>query len=139
MLDTDDVLSVFILDIDHFTKINDSYGHDIGDEVLRVLARVGMSIPHEAKLFARWGGEEFVAALPGADTRVAQCIADTLRQRFEDQDFEHTWRVKPIPFTVSIGVVTREADERDVDALMKRADRALYQAKESGRNRVEYG
>ncbi|CAM2154669.1 diguanylate cyclase [Pararobbsia alpina] len=139
VLDTDDVLSVFILDIDHFKRINDSYGHDIGDEVLRVLASVGMSIPHEAKLFARWGGEEFVAALPGADTRVAQCIADTLRQRFEDQDFEHTWRVKPIPFTVSIGVVTRESDERDVDALMKRADRALYQAKESGRNRVEYG
>jgi diguanylate cyclase (GGDEF)-like protein/PAS domain S-box-containing protein len=138
-LDTDDMLSVFILDIDYFKKINDSYGHDIGDEVLRVLAKVGMSISHEAKLFARWGGEEFVAALPGADASVAHQIADTLRQRFEQQDFAHAWRVKPIPFTVSIGVVTREAGERDVDALMRRADRALYQAKESGRNRVEYG
>lgn len=138
-LSTDEMLSVFILDIDSFKKINDSYGHDIGDEVLRVLADVGMSIPHESKLFARWGGEEFVAALPGGDARLAHLIADTLRQRFEQQDFEHAWRVKAIPFTVSIGVATREAGERDVDSLMRRADRALYQAKESGRNRVEVG
>ncbi|SDD70853.1 sensor domain-containing diguanylate cyclase [Paraburkholderia lycopersici] len=139
VLHTDDVLSVFILDIDFFKNINDSYGHDIGDEVLRVLAEVGMSIPHETKLFARWGGEEFVAALPGADASLARLTADKLRQRFEQQDFEHEWRVKAIPFTVSIGVVTREAGERDVDALMRRADRALYRAKESGRNRVEVG
>jgi len=139
VLGTDDVLSVFILDIDFFKKINDSYGHDIGDEVLRVLAKVGMSIPHESRLFARWGGEEFVAALPGADTDAARSIADQLRQRFEQQDFEHAWRVKPIPFTVSIGVVTREAGERDVDTLMRRADQALYRAKERGRNRVEVG
>jgi diguanylate cyclase (GGDEF)-like protein len=138
-LSTDEMLSVFILDIDSFKKINDSYGHDIGDEVLRVLADVGMSIPHESKLFARWGGEEFVAALPGGDARLAHLIADTLRQRFEQQEFEHAWRVKAIPFTVSIGVATREAGERDVDSLMRRADRALYQAKESGRNRVEVG
>jgi diguanylate cyclase (GGDEF)-like protein len=90
-------------------------------------------------LFARWGGEEFVAALPGADANVAHMIADDLRQRYERQDFEHEWRLKPIPFTVSIGVVTREAGEVDVDALMKRADRALYRAKQSGRNRVEVG
>jgi diguanylate cyclase (GGDEF)-like protein/PAS domain S-box-containing protein len=138
-LRTDDVLSVFILDIDSFKAINDSYGHDIGDEVLRVLAEVGMSIPHECGLFARWGGEEFVAALPGVEAPFARRIADTLRQRFERQDFEHAWRVKPIPFTVSIGVATREAGERDVDTLIRRADRALYLAKESGRNRVEVG
>ena len=139
VLDTDDLLSAFILDIDYFKKINDSYGHDIGDEVLRVLAKVGMSIPHESGLFARWGGEEFVAALPGADAALVHRIAETLRRRFEEQDFEHAWRVKPIPFTVSIGVVTREAGERDVDALMRRADRALYAAKDSGRNRVKVG
>jgi diguanylate cyclase (GGDEF)-like protein len=60
-----------------------------------------------------------------------------LRQRLERQDVEHVWRVKAIPFTVSIGVVTREPGERDVDALMRRADRALYHAKAAGRNRVE--
>ncbi|WP_420994345.1 sensor domain-containing diguanylate cyclase [Cupriavidus sp. 30B13] len=139
VLGTDDIVSVFILDIDFFKKINDSHGHDVGDEVLRVLAKVGMSIPHQSKLFARWGGEEFVAALPGADAELARGISERLRQRVEQQDFEHAWRVEPIPFTVSIGVVTREAGERDVDALMRRADRALYRAKESGRNRVEAG
>jgi diguanylate cyclase (GGDEF)-like protein/PAS domain S-box-containing protein len=138
-LASDDGFSVFILDIDAFKKINDTYGHDIGDEVLRVLANAGLSIPHESTLFARWGGEEFVAALPGADAVLARRIAEAFRLRFERQDVDHTWRVKPIPFTVSIGVVTREPGERDVDALMRRADRALYQAKEAGRNRVVVG
>lgn len=133
------VLSVFILDIDFFKNINDTHGHDAGDEVLRMLGNVGMSIPHAPTLFARWGGEEFVAALPGADADTARAIAETLRGRIEKQDVEHAWRVKPIPFTVSIGVVTRDTDDRDVGALMKRADRALYRAKESGRNRVEVG
>lgn len=139
LLAADGVLSVFILDIDYFKKINDSYGHDIGDEVLRVLADVGMTIPYEPKLFARWGGEEFVGALPGADASVAFRIADALRKRCEQQESEHVWRTKPIAFTVSIGVVTRETGERDVDALMRRADHALYRAKETGRNRVAVG
>ena len=88
---------------------------------------------------ARGEERKFVAALPGADAAVVCRIAEALRRRFEEQDFEHAWRVKPIPFTVSIGVVTREAGERDVDTLMRRADQALYAAKESGRNRVEVG
>ena len=138
-LKTDAGLSVFILDIDFFKDINDRYGHDAGDEVLRVLAKVGAALTAAPNLFARWGGEEFVAALPGADAHLALAIADALRRRYERQDFEHAWRLAPIPFTVSIGVVTREAGENDVDALMKRADRALYRAKKSGRNRVEVG
>lgn len=138
-LSADAVLSAFILDIDFFKNINDTHGHDAGDEVLRVLATVGMSISHAPTLFARWGGEEFVAALPGADADVARTVAETLRERIQTQDFEHLWRIKPIPFTVSIGVVTRDAEDRDVSDLMKRADRALYRAKDSGRNRVEVG
>ncbi|WP_042301123.1 sensor domain-containing diguanylate cyclase [Paraburkholderia kururiensis] len=138
-LGADDVLSAFILDIDFFKKINDSYGHDAGDEVLRVLGKVGLSVMQDSNVFARWGGEEFVAALPGADANVARKVAEQLRQRIEQHDFEHAWRLEAIPFTVSIGVVTREAGERDVDALMKRADRALYRAKQLGRNRVEVG
>ncbi|WP_322049965.1 sensor domain-containing diguanylate cyclase [Paraburkholderia bannensis] len=136
---TQDALSVFILDIDYFKEINDNYGHHVGDEVLCVLANVGVSQTGEPSLFARWGGEEFVAALPGADAAQAHRIAEQLRLRFEKQDFEHAWRLQPVPFTVSIGVVTREAGEHDVEALMKRADRALYRAKNSGRNRVETG
>ncbi|WP_323047830.1 diguanylate cyclase [Paraburkholderia sp.] len=139
-LTTRDALSVFILDIDFFKEINDRHGHDVGDEVLRVLAKVGASMTDDGPgLFARWGGEEFVAAMPGADAELAHRIADRLRQRFEQQDFEHDWNAEPIPFTVSIGVVTRAVDEVDVDPLMKRADRALYRAKKSGRNRVEVG
>lgn len=139
VLCTGDDLAVFILDIDFFKKINDQHGHDAGDEVLRVLASVGASMTDRPSLFARWGGEEFVAALPRADADLAHRIANDLRQRYERQDFEHMWRLKPIQFTVSIGIVTRDAGEVDVDALMKRADRALYRAKESGRNRVEVG
>ncbi|HEV3427026.1 MAG TPA: sensor domain-containing diguanylate cyclase [Paraburkholderia sp.] len=136
---TQAALSVFILDIDRFKEINDNYGHHVGDEVLCVLANVGASHTGEPGLFARWGGEEFVAALPGADAAQAHRVAEQLRLRFERQDFAHDWRLKPIPFTVSIGVVTREAGEHDVEALIKRADNALYRAKKAGRNRVETG
>lgn len=130
-------LSVFILDVDFFKKINDRYGHDMGDEVLRVLAQVASSMMREDFLFARWGGEEFVAAFPGMDKQFAFAFADRLRQRYECQAFEHAWRVKPVPFTVSIGVAACKAGEMAVDALMRNADRALYRAKERGRNRVE--
>jgi diguanylate cyclase (GGDEF)-like protein/PAS domain S-box-containing protein len=139
LLGNTDVFSVFILDIDFFKEINDAHGHDAGDEVLRALAKVGASMTSRPCLFARWGGEEFVAALPGADASVAYGIADALRKRYERQDFERVSPLESIPFTVSIGVVTRESDEADVDTLMKRADRALYRAKKSGRNRVEAG
>ncbi|MBN3764111.1 sensor domain-containing diguanylate cyclase [Burkholderia sp. Ac-20365] len=139
LLGSTEVFSVFILDIDFFKDINDQHGHDAGDEVLCALAKVGASMTNQPCLFARWGGEEFVAALPGADARLAHRIADELRQRYEREEFEHVWRFAPIPFTVSIGVVTRDATEVDVDTLMKRADRALYRAKKSGRNRVEAG
>jgi diguanylate cyclase (GGDEF)-like protein/PAS domain S-box-containing protein len=138
ILYTDKHLSVFILDIDYFKKINDSYGHDIGDEVLRVLAKVAMSGDRRIGVFARWGGEEFVAALPGLGVEQAQAVAEDLRATIEQQNFEHAWRLgKPVPFTVSIGVTERLPGERDVTTLVKRADEALYRAKESGRNRVE--
>lgn len=136
-LGKNEALSAFMLDIDFFKQINDTHGHDAGDEVLRVLAKVGMAMMLEGCLFARWGGEEFVAALPGADAEVARWIAEQTRQRVERQDIQSATHLERIPFTVSIGVVTRQAGERDVDALMKRADQALYQAKKAGRNRVE--
>ncbi|EEA00054.1 diguanylate cyclase with PAS/PAC sensor [Burkholderia sp. H160] len=140
LLGTDSKLSIFILDIDYFKKINDSYGHDTGDEVLRVLAKVVMNADRRIGVFARWGGEEFVAALPGLDIEQATSIADDLRLTIEQQNFEHIWRLgKPIPFTVSIGVTERQPRENDVGAIVKRADLALYRAKDNGRNRVEVG
>jgi diguanylate cyclase (GGDEF)-like protein len=88
--------------------------------------------------FARWGGDEFVAALPDTDLELARAIAERLRGKFEAGDFVHLWpNGRAIPFTVSIGVTTRTAGEHDVEAILKRADQALYKTKETGRNRVE--
>lgn len=140
ILKTTEKLSILMLDIDHFKKVNDTYGHDAGDEVLRVLAKVGTAACRKMDVFARWGGEEFMVALPGAELEQARVIADKLRTKYETQDFEHAWHSgHPIPFTVSIGVTTRAPDEHDVGTILKRVDEALYRAKETGRNRVEVG
>jgi PAS domain S-box/diguanylate cyclase (GGDEF) domain len=137
---SDTPFSVLMLDIDLFKKVNDTYGHDAGDEVLRVLAKVVMSAGGKLDIFARWGGEEFVAVLPDKDAEQARDAAEQLRAKFERQDFTHTWRTgNAIPFTVSIGVATRAPDERDFDTVLKRADKALYEAKGTGRNRVKVG
>jgi diguanylate cyclase (GGDEF)-like protein len=126
-----------MVDIDLFKKVNDTYGHDAGDEVLRVLAKVAMAAGGKLDIFARWGGEEFVAVLPEQDTDQARAAAESLRMTFERQDFTHTWSTRQIPFTVSIGVATRAPGERDFETVLKRADQALYAAKGNGRNRVE--
>ncbi len=140
MLRTHEVVSLFILDVDKFKTINDTHGHDAGDDVLRALAEVGMASARQLDIFARLGGEEFVALLPDTNLDQAWEIADTLRARYEKQDFSHSWRTgQPIPFTVSIGVTERRPDEIDVSPVLKRADEALYRAKEEGRNRVERG
>jgi diguanylate cyclase (GGDEF)-like protein/PAS domain S-box-containing protein len=131
-------LAVLMIDIDLFKKVNDTYGHDAGDEVLRALAAVGTAASSKLDVFARWGGEEFVAALPGKNAEEARAAAEKLRSTFERQEFPHNWRAgSAIPFTVSIGVATRWPGERDLEAIMKRADQALYKAKGNGRNRVE--
>ncbi|CAB3760881.1 sensor domain-containing diguanylate cyclase [Paraburkholderia humisilvae] len=140
LLESDRMLSVFMLDIDYFKRVNDSFGHDVGDEVLRALAKVALNSVRKAAVFARWGGEEFVAALPGLSAEEAGVIADKLRSTIERQDFQFKWRLgSPVPFTVSIGVSARKPGEHDVDAIVKRADLALYRAKQGGRNRVEIG
>lgn len=127
-----------MLDIDFFKKINDSYGHDIGNEVLRVLAKVSMDSDRRIGIISRWGGEEFVAARPDFDVAQAATVAEDLRSTIERQNFEHTWRLgKSTPFTVSIGVAERLRDNSEVEAIVKRADLALYRAKDGGRNRIE--
>ena len=130
-------ISLFILDIDHFKQVNDTWGHDIGDEVLKALASVGRVSSRKMDIFARIGGEEFVAALPGTDLKQAMEIAEKLRNVIEHKSFEFKWKDdNAIPFTVSIGVAQRQPGEHDVGVVLKRADEALYQAKEGGRNRV---
>jgi diguanylate cyclase (GGDEF)-like protein/PAS domain S-box-containing protein len=133
------IISLFMLDIDRFKKINDTYGHDAGDEVLQALAETARGFSRKMDIFARVGGEEFVAVLPATDLEQAYAIADKLRHCFEQQNMVHTWRTgDPIPFTVSIGVATRAPGE-DLSAVLKRADQGLYKAKETGRNRVGRG
>ncbi len=140
MLRTYDKVSLFILDIDKFKSVNDSFGHDAGDDVLQALAKVGMASARQKDIFARLGGEEFVAALPDTDLDEAWALADKLRATFELQDFTHAWQTgRAIPFTVSIGVAGRTPDETEVSPVLKRADEALYRAKAGGRNRVERG
>jgi diguanylate cyclase (GGDEF)-like protein/PAS domain S-box-containing protein len=135
---SDTGFSVLMLDIDLFKRVNDTYGHDAGDEVLRVLAKLGTAASGKMDLFARWGGEEFVAALPEKSADEARAAAERLRETFEKQDFAHTWHTgSAIALTVSIGVATRAPGEQDFEAILKRTDQALYKAKESGRNRVE--
>ncbi len=93
LLDASGHLSVLMLDIDHFKQVNDTYGHDVGDEVLRVLAKVGTGVSRNLDIFARWGGEEFVAALPGKNIEQACETAEKLRATLEKQDFAHNWRL----------------------------------------------
>ncbi|HEY0264990.1 MAG TPA: diguanylate cyclase [Granulicella sp.] len=131
-------VSIFILDIDHFKQVNDTRGHDIGDEVLRALAQAGRDSSRQYDIFARLGGEEFVAVLPGTELGQAHIIAEKLRAAVEKQGFTFSWKGgEPVPFTVSIGVATRMPGETQVGAVLRRADEALYRAKEGGRNRVE--
>ena len=132
-------LSVLMFDVDHFKQVNDTYGHDAGDEVLRVLAKEGAGSCRKTDVFARWGGDEFVMALPNTDLDQALSIAERLNGKFAAQDFVHAWpKGRAIPFTVSIGVTTRATGEHDLETIVKRADQALYQAKEKGGQRVEF-
>jgi diguanylate cyclase (GGDEF)-like protein len=127
-------LSVLFLDLDRFKELNDRLGHEAGDTALRVLANVMREELREQDLIGRYGGEEFVVALPGADRAHAARVAERIRQRLQDlasADPAAAMR------TVSIGVATLTAGE-STTSLLKRADTAMYQAKAAGRNRVVY-
>ncbi|MGE5471376.1 MAG: diguanylate cyclase [Bacteroidota bacterium] len=122
--------SLLILDVDHFKLINDQYGHDAGDELLRTLAKAFEQRVRETDDVCRWGGEEFVVLLPQTDVQSAVELAECLRETIEQ--IQHPFLP---PITVSVGVAQYEAEE-SADSLFKRADEALYRAKAAGRNRV---
>jgi diguanylate cyclase (GGDEF)-like protein len=130
-------LSFIILDIDHFKKINDTYGHSSGDEVLRQLACTLSGLLRAHDVFARYGGEEFVALLSNTTNEDACAIADKLRAGVEADDFRCEGNKVKLPVTISLGVST-SVDPSDLSAefLINQADAALYQAKAAGRNRV---
>lgn len=128
-------LAVLMMDIDKFKPINDTYGHDVGDEVLKMVAKVCTLQLREMDLFARLGGEEFALLLPNTDLENAQNVAERIRQTLEQTPVV-TDSGATISFTVSIGVTALDVTLRDLKALLKKADEALYYAKNSGRNRV---
>ncbi len=128
-------LSLVMFDIDHFKRINDSWGHATGDWVLRRIARETHQLLRKTDQAGRYGGEEFVVLLPETDLSEALLLAQRLRQRISDTAItpEHD---APMPVTVSVGVAALAPDETG-EELIHRADQALYRAKQNGRNRVE--
>lgn len=128
-------LSVVIMDMDHFKKVNDNYGHASGDEVLKTLAAVIVKTIRSADLAARYGGEEFVVLMPETDAARAYEAAERLRKAVELTDFVIPHPESPLKKTTSIGYATMQPNDTP-ESLLKRADVALYEAKNSGRNKV---
>ncbi|MFO7954987.1 GGDEF domain-containing protein [Thioalkalivibrio sp.] len=130
--------SVLFIDIDHFKRINDKHGHDVGDRALTHVARLLQSSLRQSDLVTRHGGEEFLVWLQGTGPRDAERVANQLRARIEQQPLPDDGSGHgPIPLTVSIGIASRAAgQEKSLDVLLTRADNALSTAKQQGRNRV---
>ena len=127
-------LALLIVDVDHFKKVNDTYGHQAGDEVLRGVAEVLRSTVREGDLPARYGGEEFGVLMASSDQAGAHLIAERIRQKVEATSFPS--RSGPIKVTVSIGLASCTMDMKSPSDLVERADQALYQAKAKGRNQT---
>jgi diguanylate cyclase (GGDEF)-like protein/PAS domain S-box-containing protein len=126
--------SILILDLDHFKMINDEFGHAVGDEALKAVARHCSMALRTIDTFGRLGGEEFAALLPETEAPMALQVAERLRKAVELIDLSR--QGQRISLTVSIGVTSAQPGERILNALIERADKALYQAKAEGRNRV---
>ena len=127
-------LSILIADIDHFKRVNDTHGHDAGDAVLREFARRLRQNVRGIDLACRYGGEEFVIAMPDTDGDTAAGVAERVRSHIAGREFEIPGAT--LSLTASIGVTSLRNVGDSVEALMKRADVALYEAKNGGRNRV---
>jgi diguanylate cyclase (GGDEF)-like protein len=127
-------LATLILDLDLFKRVNDSYGHPVGDEVLRETADRLRSCLRKIDLIGRYGGEEFMALLPECDLPSAEMVAQRVRRAVEAPVFATS--AGDVQVTTSIGVASSEVEPLDLDALLRAADRALYSAKDGGRNQV---
>lgn len=125
--------AILLCDLDHFKQINDTYGHDMGDKVLRAVAQRLRDSLRELDLLARWGGEEFLALLPDTDLQGGAVVAEKIRKRLSEEPFQT--ENEELRLTLSIGVSTYAAGQ-SVEACIKAADGALYKAKHQGRNCV---
>ena len=127
-------LSVLMMDLDHFKRVNDEHGHLAGDRVLADFADRVRAVVRRADLLVRWGGEEFLLILPTSDAAAALTTAERVRAVVAERPFSADDE-GPISQTVSLGVATWDGEE-DGEALLRRADRAVYAAKQAGRNQV---
>ncbi len=123
-------LSMLIIDVDHFKQVNDTHGHQIGDQVLSRLAALLKENTRGSDVLGRWGGEEFLIICPETDSRGIMPLAENLRRCIEGSPFPIAGRI-----TISIGVSTFATDD-SVEKLIQKADKGLYRAKEHGRNQV---
>jgi diguanylate cyclase (GGDEF)-like protein len=129
-------MGLFIFDIDHFKTYNDTNGHTEGDELLRNMGELIRNSVRPDDLCCRWGGEEFIIAMPDTDGPSAQHAAERIRREIEDYPFKHQEKQPGGNLTISGGVSIGPADGADVTTLTKNADQALYESKDKGRNRV---
>lgn len=130
-------LAFLLLDLDDFKKINDQYGHQLGDQVLQRLAQCGANALRRGDLFGRIGGEEFAALFPGCEPDVALQVAERLQREVQRLSFQH----EGVSFgiTVSQGLTSMRAADVNLDALYARADAAMYLAKRQGKNQIVLG
>jgi diguanylate cyclase len=127
-------VSLILIDIDLFKRVNDDYGHRAGDKCLQEIAKLIKDALRKTDFFARYGGEEFIAILDGSNAKEARNVAEKIRSRIEKSRFSYHEEI--IPVTISLGVTEVTPADRDADVPFMRADEALYQAKKDGRNRV---
>ena len=126
-------LSMVMFDIDHFKKVNDIYGHSVGDYVLQTLTQIVREILREIDYLVRWGGEEFIIITPETNIEKAEVLAERIRRATEDYTFDQAGKI-----TISLGVAQFKKNDTE-DTFIKRVDDAMYQAKQKGRNRVKVG
>jgi diguanylate cyclase len=135
-MEGDEPLSILMIDIDHFKKFNDTYGHQVGDQVLRLVAKVLQENVRECDFAARYGGEELIAVLRGSDLAACTEIAERIRLRISEARLTRRTTGQAISsITVSIGVAQFRLAE-SAEAMIERCDRGLYEAKRLGRNRT---
>jgi len=128
--------SLLFFDIDQFKNINDTWGHQVGDQVLRKVAQVAKSCTRSEHHIARYGGDEFVVVLPSTNKDQAFHYAENLREKISNIDFPIEGQIDPVNIKISIGISMFPADGRSTSDLVRAADEALYDAKNSGKNRI---
>lgn len=127
--------SVLLIDVDHFKKVNDTYGHSAGDTALKVMAKTLQKTIRATDVAGRFGGEEFLVLAPNSDINATRALAERILQSIRDEDIPHS-EMEAFHITVSIGVASNSHQANDAESILNVADKALYRAKDEGRNRV---